>query len=283
MNLLAYKTTIFSWKTLKKLVSSFLQAVGALAILLGILDIFFPADFALGFQGLLIIGTLSLIWGIVKIFPKFKISRYLPEPDATIVVKVGDLFKENTNLVIGMSDVFDTEKGNIIKSNSIQGQFLAKVYGDDRTRLDTDLSSALASSTSARDSQKTQGKNMRYPIGTVATLSVGTKKYFCSAYSFMANDLKAQSDISKLTTSLEALWEEIRLKGQREKVSMAVLGSDLARIGEATHSNLIKLIVSSFILASRKKKITQELTIVIYPDNLEKVNMLDLDDFLQNF
>src|SRR5258708_5736940 len=124
---------------------------------------------------------------------------------------------------------------------------------------------------------------MRYPIGTVATLSVSTKKYFCSAYSFMANDLKAQSDIPMLTTSLDTLWEEIRLKGQREKVSMAVLGSDLARIGEATHSNLIKLIVSSFILASRKKKISQQLTIVIHNDNLEKVNMLDLDDFLQNF
>lgn len=283
MNLLAYKTTIFSWKTLKKLVSSFLQAVGTLAILLGILDIFFPTDFALGFQGLFSIGILSLIWGIVKIFPRFKISRYLPEPDTTVIIKVGDLFEENANLVIGMNDVFDTEKGDIIKQNSVQGQFLEKVYGSNRSRLDTDLSNALASSTSVRDSQKTQGKNMRYPIGTVATLSIGTKKYFCSAYSFMANDLKAQSDIPTLTTSLEALWEQIRIKGQRERVSMAVLGSDLARIGEATHSNLIKLIVSSFILASRKKKITQELTIIIYPKNLEKVNMVDLDDFLKNF
>lgn len=283
MNLLAYKTTIFSWKTLKKLVSSFLQAVGTLAILLGILDIFFPTDFALGFQGLFSIGILSLIWGIVKIFPRFKISRYLPEPDTTVIIKVGDLFEENANLVIGMNDVFDTEKGDIIKQNSVQGQFLEKVYGSNRSRLDTDLSNALASSTSVRDSQKTQGKNMRYPIGTVATLSTGTKKYFCSAYSFMSNDLKAQSDIPTLTTSLEALWEQIRIKGQRERVSMAVLGSDLARIGEATHSNLIKLIVSSFILASRKKKITQELTIIIYPKNLEKVNMVDLDDFLKNF
>ena len=40
---------------------------------------------------------------------------------------------------------------------------------------------------------------MRYPIGTVATLTAGTKKYYCSAYSFMGNDLKAQSDIKKLS------------------------------------------------------------------------------------
>jgi len=283
MNLLAYKTTIFSWKTLRKLFSSFLQAVGALAILLGILDIFFPSVFALGYKGLLGISLLSLIWALIKIFPKLKISRYLVEPDTKIVIKIGDLFKEETNLVIGMSDAFDTEKGNIIKAKSIQGQFLANVYGDDRTSLDASLATALSSSSPTRDTQKHQGKNMRYPIGTVATLSVGTKKYFCSAYSLMANDLKAQSDISMLTKSLEMLWEEIRLKGQREKVAMAVLGSDLARIGEASHSNLIKLILSSFILASRKKKISEQLTIVIHSENLEKVNMLDLEDFLQNF
>ena len=99
----------------------------------------------------------------------------------------------------------------------------------------------------------------------------------------MGIDLKAQSDIPKLNVSLEMLWEEIRLKGQSEKIAMAVLGSDLARIGTASHSNLIKLIVSSFILASRKEKIAEELKIVIHNDNLEKINMLDINDFLQNF
>ncbi|HMD90615.1 MAG TPA: macro domain-containing protein, partial [Anaerolineaceae bacterium] len=211
------------------------------------------------------------------------IYRRLSVPDTVIVIKVGDLFKEDSNLVVGMSDTFDTEKGNIIKPKSIQGQFLATIYNDDTSRLNTDLSAALIGVSGKYDSNKTQGKNIRYPIGTVATLSVGTKKYFCSAYSCMGNDLKAQSDIFKLTTSLEMLWENIRLKGQGEKISMAVLGSDLARIGTASHSNLIKLIISSFILASRKERISEQLTIVIHQNNLEKINMFDINDFLQNF
>src|SRR5436309_2970001 len=65
------------------------------------------------------------------------------------------------------------------------------------------------------------------------------------AYCRMGNNLKAQSDLQKLSASLEMLWEEIRVKGQRETIAMAVLGSDLARIGNASHSDLIKLIVSS--------------------------------------
>lgn len=155
---------------------------------------------------------------------------------------------------------------------------------DDRQRLDADISTALHSISGQQDSQKTRGKNIRYPIGTVVTLTVGQKKYFCSAYSRMGNDLKAQSDVSRLSTSLEKLWEEIRLRGQGERVAMAVIGSDLARVGNTvSHSNLIKLIISLFIIASREKWITHELAIIIHPSQLEKVNLVDLNEFLQNF
>lgn len=282
-NMLAYKTTLFSRQTLIKFASSFVQSFGTLAILLGVLDILFTNTFGLKYPGLGLFTAVSLVWAVINIFPRFEISRRLSIPDTVIKIKVGDLFNEDSDLIIGMNDTFDTEKGNIIKANSIQGQFLARVYNDDTSRLNTDLTTALHSISGTDDSQKSQGKKTRYPIGTVATLSAGTKKYYCSAYSFMGNDFKAQSDIKKLSVSLDILWEEIRLKGQRGKVAMAVLGSDLARIGTASHSNLIKLIVSSFLLASRENPISEQLTIVIYPSNLEKVNMLELNDFLQNF
>jgi len=283
MSLAAYRITVFSWQTLKKLLSSFFQAFGVLALLLGVLDILFPNTFNFGFKGIAAFSGVSFLWALFTIIPKRKISRQLSVPDTTITIKVGDLFQEDAHLVIGMNDVFDTEKGHIIKPTSIQGQFLTKMYNDDRTRLDRDIEHALRGVSAWQDNQKTQGKNKRYPIGTVATLTVGTKKYFCSAYSRMGSDLKAQSDIKKLSTSLEMLWEEIRVKGQREKIAMAVIGSDLARVGTASHSNLIKLIVSSFILASRENPITQELVIVIHQSSLEKVNLVELNEFLQNF
>lgn len=250
---------------------------------MGVLDILFPNIFGLKYPGLGVFTVLSLIWAVINILPQFQISRRLPVPDTIIKIKVGDLFKEDGDLIIGMSDTFDTERGYIIKPKSIQGQFLTAVYNDDAPRLNTDLTTALKGISGIRDIQKSKGKKIRYPIGTVATLIVGIKKYYCSAYSFMGNDLKAQSDIKKLSASLDMLWEEIRLKGQRGKIAMAVLGSDLARIGTASHSNLIKLIVSSFLLASRESPISEQLTIIIYPSNLEKVNMLELNDFLQNF
>lgn len=284
MSLAAYKRTLLSWKTLKKLAASFFQAFGLLALVLGVLDILFPKSFNLGYEGIILFSGVSLLWALYAVIPGRAISRQLSVPDTKITIKIGDLFREEAHLVIGMNDVFDTEKGDIIKPNSIQGQFLTKIYNDDRLRLDNDIEDALRGVPGRQDNQKLKGKNKRYPIGTVATLTVGTKKYFCLAYSRMANNLKAQSDVKKLSTSLETLWEEIRVKGQCERVAMAVVGSDLARLGNTvSHSTLIKLTVSSFILASREKLITHELVIVIHHSNLEKVNLVDVNEFLQNF
>jgi hypothetical protein len=196
---------------------------------------------------------------------------------------MGNLFDQKANIVIGMNDVFDTKIGEIIKSNSIQGQFLSIIYKNNYKKLDKDINSSLLLKSGTKDINKTRGKNIRYPIGTILTLEVGKKKFFCVAYSRMGSNLKAQSNISKLTLSIEKLWEEIRIRGQGEKVAMAVIGSDLARIATATQSNIIKLIVSSFILASREAPITKELTVVIHSKNIEKINMLELNEFLQYF
>ena len=284
MSLAAYKKTMFSWQALRKIVSSFFQAFGFLALILGVLDILFPNAFHFGYQGIIAITAFSLLWsGFLALIPRYEISRQLPVPDTKITIKAGDLFQEDANVVVGMNDVFDTEKGDIIKPTSIQGQFLTKIYHDDRIRLDQDIDHALQGIACTQDSQKTKGKSQRYPIGTVATVSVGTRKYFCSAYSRMGNNLKVESDIQRLSSSLDKLWEEIRVKGQHDKVAMPVVGSGLARIGNASHADLIKLIVLSFVLASREKLVAPELVIVIDRNNLEKVNMLELKDFLRSF
>lgn len=282
MNILLYRKTFFSKETFKVFYSSLILALGHCALLLGIGDVLFPGVFSLGRYGLEVIGGISLLWGMIRIWPRLNISRQMETPDVKISVKVGDLFEQKDNLVIGFSDTFDTEKGQIISPNSIQGQYLTRVYADDRTKLDSDLKSALKGKKAQLEKNKSSGKNKRYPIGTVTTLSNGSNKYFCVAYSFMGNNLQAQSNVSRLTTSLNNLWEEIRIKGECKAISMGVLGSDLARMGHvASHSDLIKLIISSFILTSRENIITKELTVVVKENNLNKLNMLELNEFLQ--
>ena len=57
----------------------------------------------------------------------------LSSPNSVVEIKLGDLFDESGHLVIGANHVFDTELGEVIKPSSVQGQFLTRIYGDDRT------------------------------------------------------------------------------------------------------------------------------------------------------
>jgi hypothetical protein len=285
-----YKRTLFSRNIFRRVIAPFLQAFGLLALFLDVLSIFFPNKFSLGYQGVLAFSAISVLYVLFTIRPRREISRQFSLPDIKITIKVGDLFQEDTHLVIGVTDVFDTEIGDVIKARSIQGQFSSKIYNDDKLLLDKAIEEALQNLSTGPgkqrmiDKKKTRGKKIRYPIGTVITLAKNSKKYFCVAYCRMGNDLKAQSSIKDLSMSLDMLWQEIGLKGQMERVAMAVLGSDLARLGNAaSHSDLIKLIISSFVYASRLHSVTKELTIVVHQSSLEKINMIVLNDFLQNF
>lgn len=284
MNIKSHKKSILSKKALEILGHSFFAMFGFLALLLSVGDIFYPNSLNFGITGLLTVTALSTCWSIYKAWPRFKISRSFSVPNIEIKIEEGNLFDADSNLVIGMSDTFDTEKGEIIKPETIQGQFLTTVYGDSRDQLDKDLSAALNGVTSVVDKKKKKGKRDRFPIGTVACLNKGQRRYFCVAYSRMNNDFHAQSSIQMLTSSLDSLWTSIRINGQNNGISMAILGSDTARLGHiVSYEDLIKLIVTSFILTSREKVITPSLRIYIHSKNKEKINILEIQDFLQSF
>ena len=206
MNLAAYKRTIISWSAFKRFLSAFLQAFGAISLVLGTLVILFPGTFQGGWAGILLISCASAVWAALVLWPRFVMSRQIGVPDTIITIKVGDLFEEEGNLVIGMNDVFDTEKGDIIKPTSVQGQFLTTIYRDDRERLDNDLADALQDMPGTLDATKVRGKNVRYPIGTVATIRQGARAYFCVAYSCMGSNLQAKSELWMLSRSLDNLW-----------------------------------------------------------------------------
>lgn len=61
---------------------------------------------------------------------------------------------------------------------------------------------------------------------------------------------------------------------------MPVLGGDLARIDNVDHETLIKLIILSFVARSRRSVISSELTIVVHPENLDKVDMAEVQAFM---
>ena len=265
----------------KRLGSSFAAIFGLLWLLIEPAALFFPEKLNFGWVGYFSLTTVALVLAVILRFPRRSISSSLSSPDSVIEIKIGDLFNEDGHLVIGANDVFDTEVGEVIKPSSVQGQFLARIYNNDYTRLEQDIELALAPYQSRRKEElnKQKGKTWRYPIGTTIVLGSPDRRYFLSAYGCMSNDLKVQSNADNIWISLSSLWEQVRLKGHGVNVAIPIIGSDLARTS-LPRMVLVKLIVTSFVVASKKEFITRKLTIMIYSKDLDSVNLYDLEDFL---
>jgi transcriptional regulator with XRE-family HTH domain len=214
------------------------------------------------------------------------IHHQLSNLDVSLDIVVGNLFDQDSHLAVGFSDTFDTSitDDRIIHSSSVQGQLLRQIYYDDQDRLDEQLATALTgifpvSVESRRD--KPYGKLARYPLGTVAVLGESRPLIFAVAYAKMGNDLLAHAPVEDLWYCFTRLWEAVYRHGQREALSVPLMGSGLARIDTLDRGNLLRLILLSFVSYSRLRLICHELRIIISPSDVQRVHLAGLRDFLE--
>lgn len=256
-----------------------LQVFGACWLAVEPLGYWLPQYFEWGFKGYIALVLISLIIGLIWAWPRSAITRRLTLSDTRISVEVSDLLDQRGNLIVGVTDVFDTEIGDVISPSSLQGQLQARVFPN-ADEFDTMISEALAGTDPSEiDESKTRGKKTRYPIGTVAIVGRGTSRYFLSAYSRMGSNLQAKSDICKLTSSLEVCWDAIRVKGQHEPVHMGVIGSRFSRTG-LPRALLLQFIILSFLDEERRASLTNHLHVHIHPDDAMHIDFVDLEDWL---
>jgi hypothetical protein len=227
-------------------------------------------------------------WGFLRAFPRFALRHRMASADITLRIVVGDLFAQETHIAVGFSDTFDTATGGdrVIHSFSVQGQLLHRVYGDDQQRLDRELSAALSGVKPVMKesrADKPHGKLTRYQIGTVAVLGEPRQHVFAVAYGRMGNDTTVRAPVEDLWYCFSQLWETICRKGQRGPVSVPLMGSGLARVDSLDHENLLRLMLLSFAAYSRIELVCHELRIIIRPEDIARIDLIRLREFLSTF
>ena len=237
-----------------RLVRRFLEVFGAAWLILEPLALWRPNDLRWGLGGYFALFCAALVLAIIISWPRANVARRLAVSDTKITIRIGDVLSQHGNIIVGVTDVFDTEIGDVIAAASIQGQFQARHFPN-REELDGIIDAGLAGKAYETDDKKHRGKRNRYPIGTVVTARRGEDRFFLLAYSRMSIDLHAQSDICKLTNALESCWTAIRVNGQHNAVHMPIVGSKYARTG-LPRSLLIQFIVLSFLDEERKASLT---------------------------
>lgn len=274
--------SFFSKRMFSKFGTNFLVSVGIISGIIQVVTFSYTDLPSYGWKGWFSVILISATIALFRAWPRTSFSESFSNPDVKIGIKVGNIFDQSGHLVIGFSDTFDTEIGDVVSKDSMQGQFLVFMYENNQDKLDTDLDALLQNEKSEEDAEKTRGKNKRYNIGTVVTLSGLNRKFFCCAYSRMGADLKATSDINNLWLSLQNLWNKIRVEGEQKTIVMPVMGTNLARVPGISFKLPINLILLSFIVNSRVEPISKELVLMIREEDKEKVNLLEIQDFLKS-
>jgi Domain of unknown function (DUF6430) len=257
-------------------------AVGAFSVVLGLLALLFPEAIKHS-EGWYALGVVlvSLGYGLYRAWPT-PITMTYNQPNVTVSIIQGDLFDQSGHIMIGMPDTFDTDIPEIIDPQSIQGQFLAKVFSNDVDEFDRRLDQALSGIPSTGSVTK-EGKTERFPLGTVATLRERNRCYFCVAYTEMNARNQARGTPAGLWKSLDSLWRAVSEHGNGGQLSLPVIGGGQARISQVLpQQDSIRFIVLSFLLASRAEKICDELLIVVRPPDYRRLDRLELQAYLRS-
>ena len=274
----------FSWV---RFLGSVLQVFGALWLLVEILDYFFSDQPWLSVikSGWWLFCLVGVALAGVRAWPRRSVRARIEGTDVLVEVRIGDIFKHEGAIVVGSNTTFDTAMDDAtISRHSVQGHF-SKQFFTTVTELDQKLDDALRSITpsSTRSSHdKPYGKLDEYDMGTVAPIEVqGKKAYFVAVASLNANRV-ASSDANLLLDALPLIWNGIRERGGMEQLLCPVLGSGYSRLS-LTRKELVQAIVRSFVVATQESKLSEKLTIVIRPEDLEKgqIRLEDLGRFLE--
>ena len=136
LHLPPFFSTLRFWR---RWVGSVFAVVGFLAVILGLVFAiapnFLPHDRG---QVAALVVVISIVAGSIRAWPRSIQARF-SKPDMTVQIIEGDLFDQDTHLVIGMCDTFDTSTPVIISQRSIQGQFLDRVLDGNVAELTGNL------------------------------------------------------------------------------------------------------------------------------------------------
>ncbi|SDE47341.1 hypothetical protein SAMN02799630_05412 [Paenibacillus sp. UNCCL117] len=194
-----------------------------------------------------------------------RLTRFvrLPERDIELQVTVDDMFRlKNGSWIIPSNCCF---KHDHIDRDAIIVQFRDRFFA---SPADFDLAIAEALRAAPSRQAVVNGQSVRvYPVGTVAQLPLpGAEGRY--AYLVASAELNEHGrgipQLADLQAALPALWTHIGERGNTRPLIVPILGSGRHRLAH-NRLELIALIVRSFLNASRHRKFTGRLIIVIQP------------------
>ena len=205
----------------------------------------------------------SVVSGLWKCWPRNRIVLKIPASDSSMEITFGDIFEGDGVVVIPVNEYFDGCLGDRVSENTLHGLFIKNILGGQSTAF-FDLTSRALESFDEEHMQSKSGREMKYPIGTVACVDVNEKRFLLAALSRTnIKTQKASATVHELWDCLAGTWDGARNFSNGDCVKLPLVGSGQSGVGLPA-KNLVEIIVTSFLYYTKKQKIADRVILVLH-------------------
>ena len=198
----------------------------------------------------------------------------------TVCIKAGDIFEEDGLKAIAFNEYFDTLVDNkVINEVSLNGIFLKEKLDIEISELDQEINNYSFENNEIleKNTERLVGKKQKFKIGTIFVHN----NYILTAFSKFDSSNRANLTMPEYLGFLITFWDKVNIVYGQRSVSVPIFGSGITRIKEhrrISDEDLLKIMIWTFRISEMRFKHPAKLTIVIHPEKMDKINLLDIQE-----
>ena len=236
-----------------------------------------------GIQGVL--GVIFLVFLVILYIYDWNKANKLNSIEidiegTTVCIKAGDIFEEDGLKAIAFNEYFDTLVDNkIINEVSLNGIFLKEKLDIEISELDQEINNYSFEDNEIleKNTERLVGKKQKFKIGTIFVHN----NYILTAFSKFDSSNRANLTMPEYLGFLITFWDKVNIVYGQRSVSVPIFGSGITRIKEhrrISDEDLLKIMIWTFRISEMRFKHPAKLTIVIHPEKMDKINLLDIQE-----
>ncbi len=225
----------------------------------------------------IILGGIFIICGIYACCMTHKKSRIsIPfNPQFTLTIEKGDLFKKKGIIVIPVNEYFDTHVGDgIISPSSVHGMWINRYFKNEITRLDSVISNELASTPPKGYVPRTNGKSNKYELGTCIKVDEGDNTYVLMALTHFDQNNHAFLDRKEYPMVIDGLMSYLQRLQIEKPIYMPLIGSGLSRLRRSPQ-RILTFMVDAIDFKYAETPFPNGISIEIYDINQVNLNKIE--------
>ncbi|MBB67032.1 MAG: hypothetical protein GYB34_07990 [Gammaproteobacteria bacterium] len=269
------KVSFFDIRVVKK----FLEVVSVISFLASLSFIFIeiPKGYKLVVGGIFLVALIIFyIWLWWRSNNLECIHAKIEGSD--VIIKKGDIFKQDGFKAIAFNEYFDTQVDEkIISSASLNGKYITDYLEKSVPELDKHIESYCFDDDDiiGENSDRKSGKKLRFEIGAICILD----EYLLTAFSKFDDKNRASLTMPEYLSFLINFWDRVNRVYAQKSVSVPIFGSGITRIKEhknISDEDLLKIMLWTFRISEMKFNYPAKLAIIIHPEKVKTINLLDI-------